>query len=133
MDVPLLRTLTEKSTITFGKYGLSTVGHILNLRNFGYLRWLYYNVEGITFTNEVLEKIHIYPPDRINKPGKDPEKCGEQTKKMRAIRFTRYGALDYLKKKAHGEKEKRLDFIRKDKSRAKEYYKKSVLRTHNQK
>ena len=74
MDVPLLRTMTEKSVIGFGKHALCTVTHILRLGKNDYLRWLYYNINGITFTEDLLYKINIRGKWKIEKPGKDPQK-----------------------------------------------------------
>lgn len=68
----LLRTLTLKSTISFGKYYNSTIEFIINsVGNVGkeYLRWCYYNIEGISFNDEILDILKITNDLRINKPG----------------------------------------------------------------
>jgi hypothetical protein len=72
-DVILLRTLSGKSTLKFGKYPDTPVSQLLE-HKFGYLRWVYFNYSGITFSEDILEK--LLPKDflRIDKPGKDPEK-----------------------------------------------------------
>ena len=85
MDTIRLRTLTLKSVVGFGKYTDSTVGQVLGLNRTGYLRWIYYNMSGISFMPEVLEKIFIHPWDEIDKPGKDPEKCTKVASRMYAI------------------------------------------------
>jgi len=74
MDVPLLRTMTMKSTLKFGKHADFTVGQLIALGRWGYLRWAYYNCSMINFTKEVLLEIGVYEDDEISKPGKDPEK-----------------------------------------------------------
>jgi len=75
-DAVLLRTMTEKSVIHFGQHKGQTIEEILRLGKKAYLRYLYYNVEGISFTEDILRKIGIVTDaydDRISKPGKDPE------------------------------------------------------------
>ncbi len=77
MDVPLLRKLTEKSPMKFGQYSDSTVGDLLNAGKNQYLRWVYYNQGGITFTDNILEQIKIPERYYISKPGKNPEMLEE--------------------------------------------------------
>lgn len=69
----LLRTLTKKSVLWFGKYNGLKVQQIMDLQNPGYLRWLYYNISGITFIDDVLEKLKINGKRKIQKPGIAPE------------------------------------------------------------
>jgi hypothetical protein len=76
MDVFLLRTLTEKSKLWFGKYKDQTVDDLIKTRATVYLRWVYYNYENITFTSKVLLRIHVPSEYKIEKPGKNP-KLGE--------------------------------------------------------
>jgi hypothetical protein len=71
-DTPLLRKLARKSIINFGKYNGWTVQKILEIHKKGYLRWVYYNLDGITFLDEILKEIGIID-HTIQKPGKDPE------------------------------------------------------------
>jgi hypothetical protein len=73
MDVPILRTLTLKSKLTFGKYDNLTIQEIINLGHTSYLRWVYFNINGITFIDEILEMIHISCEFKIDKPGTNPE------------------------------------------------------------
>ena len=70
----LLRTLTGKSVMWFGKYEGLKVQQIIDLHYKDYLRWLYYNVAGITFTKDVLIAITINGERTILKPGVAPEK-----------------------------------------------------------
>lgn len=73
MDVLRLRTLTYKSILGFGKYADFTVKHILDLNHTRYLRWVYYNCDMISFTDEILDRIYVIKELRIEKPGKNPE------------------------------------------------------------
>ena len=67
--VTLLRTLTLKSEMRFGKYYDLTVGTILTRYKKHYLMWVYYNMSKITFTDDVLGSLGIIEKDRIEKPG----------------------------------------------------------------
>lgn len=69
----LLRKLTKKSTIDFGKHSGLKVGDLLNIMEIRYLRWMYYNCSMITFFDDILEQIGIPLKWRIDKPGKNPE------------------------------------------------------------
>lgn len=71
MIVPLLRIMTEKSIIGFGQYKDMKIGDIIKLGKNDYLRWIYYNYEGLSFTDEILYKINIRGRWKISKPGKD--------------------------------------------------------------
>ena len=71
---PTLRKLSFKSKMGFGKYADLTVQEIINMQRTSYLRAIYYNLEGISFLDEVLEKLRIIGPDHdytIPKPGKN--------------------------------------------------------------
>ena len=73
MDRITLRTLTEKSTMKFGKYYDLTVRQILTLHGgkaLEYLRWVYYNSSNISFCVEILNEIGIHEKIRIQKPSK---------------------------------------------------------------
>jgi hypothetical protein len=73
MDTILLRTLTGKSKIHFGKYSGLTIDEIINLGHTAYLRRLYFNISSVNFTDEILEKIHVSYKYRIHKPGINKE------------------------------------------------------------
>jgi len=73
MDIIRLRTLTFKSTMKFGQYAELDVARVIELGKSTYLKWVYFNIEGISFTDEVLDYLKIWPEYRIQKPGKDPE------------------------------------------------------------
>ena len=65
----LLRTLTGKSKIHFGKYENLTIDEIINLGHTAYLRQVYFNISSINFTDEILDRIHVFKKFRIEKPG----------------------------------------------------------------
>ena len=69
----LLRTLTVKSTMGFGIYKELKVGEVINLNKKQYLRWCYYNLSNITFTEDILIQLGITEEYRIEKPGKNVE------------------------------------------------------------
>jgi len=80
MDVPLLRTLTEMSPMRFGKYREMRVGDLIKMQKNRYLRWVYFNIAGVSFADDVLQKIGVLSFNdsvfdyRIEKPGIDPER-----------------------------------------------------------
>lgn len=95
----LLRKLTLKSKLGFGKYlrytqkdsktkdivDEYTIQDILSHDNsntiipnilgneHSYLRWIYFQMENITFIDEILDELGIYEKYRIKKPGKNPD------------------------------------------------------------
>jgi hypothetical protein len=76
MDVPILRTLAWKSILGFGKYKLLSIQQIFDLGHTAYLRYIYYNIEGISFNEEILTSIYVISKgfdDRIKKPGINTE------------------------------------------------------------
>lgn len=76
MDVTLLRTLTKKSKLGFGRYADLTVQEVLDARATAYIRFLYYNYSGISFTEDILRRVHIINgafDNRIQKPGTNKE------------------------------------------------------------
>jgi hypothetical protein len=79
-DVVLLRKLTRKSMMNFGKYYDLTVQEIIDLLKHKYLRWVYFNCSNIDFFEDVLDEIKIPLEFRIIKPSKKPilhEQCNE--------------------------------------------------------
>jgi hypothetical protein len=70
----LLRTLSGKSPMRFGKYYDSTVNQVigLGLDGVNYLVWVYFKCDMISFTNEVLNDLMITDELRIDKPSKSP-------------------------------------------------------------
>jgi hypothetical protein len=75
-SAPLLRIMTLKSKLNFGKYENLTIQEIINLRHTQYLRYVYYSFEGLSFNEEVLKLIGVineFNDNRITKPGVDLE------------------------------------------------------------
>lgn len=70
-DVTLLRKLTKKSIMKFGKHRDLTVQELINLYEKKYLRWVYFNCSNIDFMEDVLEEIKIPLNYRIQKPSKN--------------------------------------------------------------
>ena len=84
-SAPLLRTMTYKSKFNFGKYNNQTVGEVLRIGKKHYIRYVYYNLDGISFTDEILKDVGIIGDDfdhRIKKPGTDPELGQEISKEV---------------------------------------------------
>lgn len=69
----LLKTLTKKSIIQNGKNKGLTVSDLLRLKKID-LIYSYYHYDVLTFTDEILDELGIKPEDKIEKPGKAPEK-----------------------------------------------------------
>ena len=67
-DITLLRTLTEKSKLKFGRFYMDTVDDVIQ-RDPGLLVFYYYAKSAISFTDDVLSRINIGPDRRIAKPG----------------------------------------------------------------
>jgi hypothetical protein len=79
-DVTLLRKLTRKSIMRFGKYADLTVQDVIKLNRHKYLRWIYFNSSNIDFFEDVLDEIRIPLEFRISKPSKNPDlhsKCND--------------------------------------------------------
>lgn len=104
----LLRTLTEKSTIGFSKLKNYTVDQALSMKKHHYLIDMYYNLGNISFSDDVLLKLNIYPEDRIEKPGKNPELGIVVKKKYWDFVNKDKSLLQKFKEIAMRKKEKRL-------------------------
>jgi len=76
-DAVLLRKMARKSKFNTGKYDGVTVQELINANKQPYLRWVYYNMSMITFMDDILDELNIWPDERIEKPGKNPE-LGEE-------------------------------------------------------
>lgn len=97
MSVVLLRTLTGKSKLGFGKFAQIEIS-VLIKRMRPYLVWVYYNSSNITFTPEILKELDIFEDKLIQKPGKNPELYSETS-----ARVTR--TLYAFKRDSHHNKE----------------------------
>lgn len=98
----LLRTLTRKSVLWFGKFEGLKIQQIIDLRHQTYLRWIYYNCKEVTFLDDILSEITIIEDRRIVKPGTCPEKhnevCDENLKKISFKSKARFNKLARVKK-----------------------------------
>lgn len=81
MDTVTLRKLAHKSVWTYGKYDGYTVKDIFGIAPV-YLVWAYYNLERISFIDEILDEFasRYRSFKRIDKPGKDPDYYEENFK-----------------------------------------------------
>jgi signal recognition particle GTPase len=87
--------MTEKSVFTDGKYHGWTVQKIIDCGFISYLRWVYFNMEKISFTESVLIKLKFQ--ERISKPGIDKQTFDELQKNL-AQRNYDLKTVDELKK-----------------------------------
>lgn len=71
-DIITLRTMTRKSKIGWGKFENRTVESVLDSQP-SYLVWLYYHVQWMNFTDDILDQLRIFPEERITKPGTNDE------------------------------------------------------------
>lgn len=69
----LLRTLTKKSKIGFGKWKDQTVDVLLGMNKNQELVSMYFKLSKITFTNDILEQLLIIDNWVIDKPGTNRE------------------------------------------------------------
>ena len=69
----ILRKMSRKSVFDFGKHKDKSVQQLFDLLNIRYLRWIYFNMSGITFFDDILDQLKITEEYRIEKPGKNPE------------------------------------------------------------
>ena len=59
-DIILLRKLTLKSKLNFGKYQDETIEHLINRKGYkaiNYLRWVYFTSSKISFIESVLVEV----------------------------------------------------------------------------
>ena len=107
----LLRKLTYKSILKFGKYAELSIQEIINLGKKNYLRWIYFNSSMISFTDIILTELSINKEYIINKPGKDPE-LGKKLNN-RISRFTAYIKIKEKNssKYYHNKRAKKADYI----------------------
>jgi len=73
MSAILLRKLTKKSTLKFGKYKDYTVEHLFGMKKQIDLTSIYFKLSNITFVDEILDELGITENFRIEKPSKNEE------------------------------------------------------------
>ena len=128
MDAILLRTLSFKSIFWFGQYNGMSVNQLITIHKGSYLKWIYFNIEGISFTDEVLDKIKLFPDVRIKKPGVYPEKWKEYVLLQRKVSCGLEGHINKIRNKSR----LRARYVSTNKSNQKSYFKKSILQSKNQ-
>ena len=82
-ECTLLRKLSFKSVMKFGKFADMSVQQVIDSKNKSYLRWVYYNSSMIDFLPEVLDVLGIIPAERISKPGEDKAHWNEIAKRAK--------------------------------------------------
>jgi hypothetical protein len=105
MSSILLRKLTKKSTLNFGKYKDYTVGHLLGMKKQIDLTSIYFKLSTISFTDEVLDELGIPEDYKIVKPGKNEElyktfmleKYGVKPKPNKKLQAMRKETVSYRK------------------------------------
>ena len=73
MSSILLRKLTLKSKLNFGKYKNCTVEQMFGMRMQKQLISIYFKLSKITFTDDILTQLGIVAEFRISKPSKNIE------------------------------------------------------------
>lgn len=74
MSSILLRKLTKKSTLNFGKFKDYTVEHLFGMKKQIELTSIYFKLSTITFTDDILDELGITREEyRISKPSKNVE------------------------------------------------------------
>jgi len=110
MDVTLLRTLTRKSFLKFGKYYDLTIQGVINMyqeKGLNYLTWVYFNSSKINFTDDILSELCIESDNIIVKPGNiyDKQIMREVFNKCIELRLGKdlkeLGVIKFWKKKEH--------------------------------
>lgn len=102
-DVTLLRTLTRKSTLKFGKYHDLTVQNVMDYQNMkgrSLLKFYYFNSSKISFVDELLDELGIPPELRIAKPGNvTPDEWRVINHNLHTIELDKYHALPEVERK----------------------------------
>jgi len=109
-----LRTLTLKSKLGFGKYHDYTVKDII-IKEVNYLVWAYFNMDMISFMDDVLDEIDIPMEYRIEKPGKNVDMF-KKYKDSRRVDFNSLSEeekLEIIKKRSHNKKQHKIYNINK--------------------
>jgi len=126
MDVILLRKLSSKSLLGFGKYADMTVSQVIAINKKIYLKWCYYNLSNISFIDEILDELYIIGDYVIEKPGTDAKKWNDMSNYM-----NKYIGAEGMARKARHKKRQKANSICNNNRLSKLYYKKSVLRYLN--
>lgn len=71
--IPILRTMTRKSKLNFGKYKDKTVQQMLDLKHNVELISAYYKLTSINYTQDILDELNIVDGYIIDKPSSNKE------------------------------------------------------------
>ena len=99
-ELVLLRTLTKRSPILFGRYSDLTVQELLNVNKYRYLRWMYFCCSKINFIPDILEQLGITSDYIINKPGVNENLMD----KLNNEKSDKMGSFTKLKQDSHKKK-----------------------------
>ena len=80
-SIPLLKKLSKKSVFSFGKYKGCYVGQVIDLDK-TYIGYVYYNINGLSFTDDILDELGIKDNLVISKPSVDADKFRLFTSQM---------------------------------------------------
>ena|SRR6478752_3502373 len=105
MSVILLRKLTKKSLLKFGKYKDYTVEHLFGMKKQIDLTSIYFKLSNITFADEILDELGITEDYRIIKPSKNEQlykefmlfKYGVKQKPNKQLQKMRKETVSYRK------------------------------------
>ena len=115
----------------FGQYADFTVQQIIDSAKCLYLAWIYYNMEGISFIDEILINVlHLNLKDdkfTIKKPGTNPELFNEYVK---VLEHNRHGVEGRNMDIKHRKRQKARN-VCKERRRELFYYQKSYLQSKN--
>ena len=70
----VLRKLTRKSQLNFGKFADFTIQDLLNIGNEEYLIWVYCSASHINFFEDILDELKIPLKYRLKKPAVNKDK-----------------------------------------------------------
>jgi hypothetical protein len=105
MSSILLRKLTKKSTLNFGKFKDYTVEHLFGMKKQIELTSIYFKLSTITFTDDILDELGITEEYRMTKPSKNVElyqdfmmmKYGKKQKPNKDLQRMRKETVSYRK------------------------------------
>ena len=136
----LLRTMTLKSPMKFGKWYDITVGDIISSKGYygiDYLIWVYYSASKITFMPDVMYMIGITDETQlIDKPGKledskELQKIAINNIKNREKEDLGEGYADHVRKQKYVYEKSEINFIKNRQIQEKKFFNKTNLKNRN--
>lgn len=125
----LLRKLTRKSIIDFGRYNGRSIQNMLDLYEYRYIRWMYFCNSNLTFFDDILDEVNLPEDFRIKKPGVDKE----ANKRLNELRGSGIGKN--WKKESHLQKGRKIEGkikVANRRRRERVYFSKSSMQARNQ-